>query len=225
MAISTFPREFASRAAAVLGTAIEASITVRQHGIAVRAGSSCDAAARCDQAEAVLGVGPCIDAMDHLVAQIVPKIEGEPRWGVWRQRALAEGFVSAVAMPAMAGPGLSVALNLYSTAADPWDARLLTAADAYAQVTAAAFQLRLRLSDADDATVGYYRNLPEELAFERVVSAITQTNRCTEDEARAALETATREGVVSRREVAQTILRWLVVPDDGPDPVTSTFLG
>ncbi|WP_425954566.1 ANTAR domain-containing protein [Xylanimonas sp. McL0601] len=223
MGISKFPHDFATRCAAVLGRSVEASITVRQLGVTVRAGSSSDAAARCDQAEAVSGVGPCIEAMDKLVAQIVPEVALESRWELWRTRASEEGFVSAVAVPAVVGPGISVALNLYSKTADPWDSRLLTAADSYAQLVASAFRLRLRLAEVEDGAVGLYRNLSDDKAVERAVGAIMQTNQCTEHEARNILESATRNRKVSRREVAESLLRSLVVPDDGPEPVGDLF--
>ncbi|MCF4121502.1 GAF and ANTAR domain-containing protein [Antribacter sp. KLBMP9083] len=216
MAISSYPHEFAIRAATVLGSKIEASITVRQHGLTVRAGSSTDAAARCDQVEAMAGAGPCIDAMDQVVAQIVPEIASESRWEAWRTKAAEEGFTSALAVPALVTPGVAVALNLYSRSADPWTAELLTAADAYAHLTASAVRLRFELAEVEDAAIGVYRTMSETIATERAVGAIMQTNQCTEEDARRILDSAARNRSVTRREVAETILRALVVPDEGP---------
>ena len=222
MDISGFPQEFAQRAAAVLGGSIATSITLREHGVTVRVGSSSGAAARCDQVEAVSGIGPCIDAMDHMGAQIIPKVASELRWELWRDRTTDEGFVSAVAVPAFVCPGIALALNLYSESVDPWTPGLLTAADSYAQLTASAVRLRLELSEAEDAAFGIYRNMSEVLAFERAVGAIMQTNQCTDEEARGILESAVQNRKVSRREVAETILRALVVPDQGSEPRADT---
>lgn len=216
MAISSYPHEFAIRAAAVLGSKIEASITVRQLGLTVRAGSSTDAAARCDQVEAMAGAGPCVDAMDQLVVQLVPEIASESRWEAWRAKAAEEGFTSAIAVPALVNSDVSVALNLYSRSLDPWTPELLTAADAYAHLTASAVRLRFELADVEDAAVGLYRKMSETIATERAVGAIMQSNQCTEDEARRILDSAARNRSVSRREVAETILRALVVPDEEP---------
>lgn len=213
MTISDYAREFAARAAVVLGHTTETSLTVRQHGVTLRAGSSTDAAARCDQVEARTDDGPCVDAMEQLTVQVIPDLTTEARWEPWRLQALQEGFTSAVAVPALVVPGVAVALNLYSRVSDPWTSELLTAGDSYAQLTASAVRLRLELAELEDATVGLYRRMSDSIAVERAVGAIMQANQCTEEEARRILDSATRHRKVSRRDVAETILRAMVVPD------------
>ncbi|MCA5893336.1 ANTAR domain-containing protein [Isoptericola sp. NEAU-Y5] len=216
MRISSYPFEYARRAATILGTEIETSITVRQHGLTVRAGSSSDAAARCDQAESLADSGPCIDAMDQLAVRAVPDIAAEAGWQEWCEQAVREGFVSALAVPAYVDPHVSVALNLYSRAADPWTPELLTAADGYAQLVASTVRLHLSLSELEDAAAGFYRNMSDSMVVERAVGAIMQANGCTADQARRILGSASRHRNVTRREVAETILRALVVTEDAP---------
>jgi GAF domain-containing protein len=210
MRISSYPSEFARRAATVLGASIEASVIVREHGVPLRAGSSTPASARCDQAESMANSGPCIAAMDQHSVRVVPDIEEEPSWDEWRAQSLREGYRSALAVPAHVGDGIAVALNLYSRAPDPWTPALLTAADGYAQLIAAMVRVHLELAELEDVTAGLYRDMTDALVTERAVGAIMHTNECSEEEARRILESASNHRRVGRREVAETILRALV---------------
>lgn len=213
MNITAFPHELAYRAATVLGSGLEASIILGEHGFAVRAGSSSDAAGRCDRAESLADEGPCIDAIDRRSVQVVPVIADSERWAVWRDQSLREGFVSALAVPASVSPKIAVALNLYSRAPDPWTRELLTAADGYVQLAASMVLLHLQLAELEDATAGLYEQMSDVSAVERAVGAIMHTNDCSEHEARRIVESASRHRNVSQREVAETILRALVMGD------------
>ncbi len=214
MTLATYPHEFARRAAVVLGGDLEASITVRQHGLTLRAGSSTDAAGRCDQAEARAEEGPCIDAMEHGSVCMVETIADGTGWDRWRRQVLREGFATAIAVPALVEAHVAVALNLYSRAADPWKPELLTAADGYAQLLASAVRLQLEVARLEDTATGFYRDMADTMVAERAVGAIMHTNGCTQDEAYHILETASRHRNVARRDVAETILRALVPPGE-----------
>lgn len=211
MSLSTFPFELAVRAAAVLGGELEASITVCQHGVTVRAGSSTGAAGRCDQVEAVTGSGPCIDAMQERSIRMVSSITEGQGWEAWRSQAAREGFVSAVAVPAAVDGNITVAVNLYSRSPAPWTPERVSTAENYAQLGAAMVRLHLGLAELDDAAVGYYRHMSNAVVIERAIGAIMQANDCPEHVARYILESAWMDRGVSAREVAETILRALVV--------------
>ncbi|WP_407319315.1 ANTAR domain-containing protein [Isoptericola halotolerans] len=105
---------------------------------------------------------------------------------------------------------MSVALNLYSRAPDPWTPELITAADGYAQLVGSMVLTHLDLAELEDAAAGLYRNMSDALVAERAVGAIMHTNACSEDEARRILESASRHRRIGAREVAETILRALV---------------
>lgn len=202
--------DYAVHAASVLGTEAEASITVRQHGTTLRAASSSDAAGRCDQAEARADDGPCVDAMKELRIRVVPELSAEERWPAWRGQAVREGFVTAIAVPARVSDGIAIALNLYARTMDPWDARVLTAADSYAQLIAAVVRMQLELSELEDKAAGVYRDMSDTVAIERAIGTIMQTNDCTAQEAERILRDASEHHDVSRRQIAETILRALV---------------
>jgi hypothetical protein len=215
MEISGYPSEFANRVSAVLGADLESSIAVSQHGAMVRAGSSTEAAARCDRVEALADEGPCVHAMKVLQVQVVPDLSAEVRWDRWAQQARTEGFRSSLAVPAQVVPGVAIALNLYSRDGDPWNPRLLTAADSYAQLIASTMSLRLQVAELEDSAAGLYRRMTDAAAEERAVGAVMQANRCSEEEARHIIETASRNRNVSRRDVAETVIRAMLYPESG----------
>ena len=210
MRFSNYPYEFAVRASTLISPGLEVSITMREHGLIVRAGSNTDAAGRCDRVEALTGTGPCVEAMDQLLTQVVPSIAEESRWRAWKEQAIHEGFVSSIAVPALVDHDVAIALNMYSRSADPWTPQVLTAADSYAQLTASAVRLRLEVAKLEDHTVNLYRKMSDTAVTERAVGAIMQTNQCDESTAQQILKSATQGRNVDAREVAETVLRALV---------------
>lgn len=215
MIISSYLGDCAERAAGVLGVDVDASITMRQNGITLRAGSSNDAAKRCDQAEALADQGPCNDAMDLRKLQEVPDLAEEERWPAWREQTLREGYASVLAVPAEVVPGLSIALNLYSRTVDRWDWPLQRAAEAYAELVASAVRLQLRFADLDESAAGVLQSMSDRVAVEQAVGAIMEANGCSADEARRVLASASDNRNVAEREVAETILRALVLGGRG----------
>ena len=112
---------------------------------------------------------------------------------------------------------VAVALNLYSRSPDPWTRELLTAADGYAQLAAAMVGLNLELAELEDATAGLYRQLSDTAVVERAIGAVMHSNDTSESEARRIIESASKHRNVTQRDVAETILRALVVTDE-PTP-------
>nr|BFF16918.1 hypothetical protein GCM10025730_04390 [Promicromonospora thailandica] len=102
-----------------------------------------------------------------------------------------------------------IALNLYSRDASPWDARALAAAESYTQLVAAAVRLHLEVAELEDRATGLYRTMSDEVAIQRAVGTIMATNDCSAQEAARILDSAAATRGVSRREVAETILRTL----------------
>lgn len=219
MALSRYLEECATRAATVLGHGVEASISLREHGISLSAGSSADGACRCDQAEARADAGPCIDAMRQgmVLATVISDVV--PGWEAWREAAEAEGFAQALAVPAEVGPGVRVAINVYSRAGGEWPPGLIDAAMGHAGLAADAVRLQLQFADLGDAVAGLYRTMSDRAIVEQAVGAIMVSNDCPDDEARAALRTAASRRGLSEREVAESIVRTLVLggEDDAID--------
>ncbi|MFD7024428.1 GAF and ANTAR domain-containing protein [Promicromonospora sukumoe] len=216
MSIAAFPRELAIRAASALAPGIEASITVRQLGVTVRAGSSSAAAARCDQAESLADDGPCIDAMDARAPCVVPSVADGPGWKAWRRQAGREGFASALAVPAGLDENIAVAVNLYSGTPISWTTEMLATAGGYARIGADMVSLCLARAELEDGAFGHYRRMSDLVVTEHAVGAIMQANDCPEHTARHLLESASLRRNIARRKVAEIILRALVVSGDPP---------
>ncbi|MCA5893964.1 GAF and ANTAR domain-containing protein [Isoptericola sp. NEAU-Y5] len=215
MVISRYLHEYATRAAGLLGDDVEASITMRQHGLTLRGGSSTPDAARCDQAEAMADAGPCVEAMTTATILVVPSVEDDDRWLAWREQSIKEGFVKALALPARVTPGIVVALNLYSRSPAAWEEKMVRAGDSYARLIASGVRLQLEFSDLEDAAASLYQAMSGTVAVERAVGAIIQTNDCTEAQARDLLRTAAEDQGVGERTIAVTILRSLAVGGPG----------
>jgi hypothetical protein len=215
MGISRYLEECATRAAGVLGDDLEASVTLRQHGLTLHVGSSAPDAARCDRVEAMVDDGPCIDAMESGTIVAVASVRRETRWPRWRDQADDEGFARALAVPSVVSPGIVVALNLYARGTGRWDDRLVSDADGYARLVASAVRLQLEFADLDDAAGQLLRDTGTSTLFDRAVGAVMQTNDCTEEAATELLRSAARDRDITAREVATTVLRSLLAPGTG----------
>lgn len=217
MTLAGYLNDHATSAAGALGEGVEVSITVRDHGVTLLAGSSSPAAGRCDQVEARADDGPCIEAMVHRKVRVVPSVAGESRWREWRDVTVREGFQRAVAVPAKVGPGTMVALNVYSRADAEWNPALLRTARAMADLVATDVRLHLRFADVEDAAAGLYRRMSDDTALERAVGALVEANDYAPDEARRTLTDAARRRGVSPRAIAESVLRAVAVGDGGDD--------
>jgi len=215
MTLSQYLDECATRAALVLGHEIEVSVTVREHGISLKAGSSSRAAARCDQAEARADTGPCIAAMRVREALTTDVATAPARWEAWATAAKDAGFVQALGAPAVVGPGVQVALNVYSRTGGDWPADFVSTCTAYALLTADAVRLQLQFADLEAAVAALHRRIADDVAVERAVGVLMAANDCTDDDARRALRTASQARDLPLREVADSIVRSLVLGGEG----------
>ena len=202
--MSPYLYDHAMRAATHFGNGTQASITFRHHRAVIRAASSDDASARCDQVEALTDDGPCVLAMERLHAVLIPHLDDEPRWANWRKQAAHEGFNSALAIGAHVAPGMDVSLNLYSPATDPWDARALVAADGFTQRIARTMSLGMQLSDLTEPLERVELTGPELIG--QAVGATMDCNGCTADHALELLIGAAANRNVGLEEVAATVL-------------------
>ncbi len=119
MGIAGFPQEFADRAATILGHGLEVSVTMRQAGVSVRAGSSTEAAAALRPGRGARRPRP-VHRRDGPRRTSRHRVRGgRPGWERWSRQCVEEGFVTAAAVPAAVTADVAVALNLYSRAPDP----------------------------------------------------------------------------------------------------------
>src|SRR5215218_5203416 len=205
-ATSSYLYGHAMRAAAHFPGGTQASIILRHHGTFLRAASSDERAARCDQVEAAGGDGPCIAALEQRHPVVLDHLDGLERWEDWRAQAAAEGFTAAAAMPAAVVPGIDVVLNLYTPSPGPWGERTLRDADEYARRIAHAISLRVHLSAVPNPATDGVAPRPTDAAaprptdavvtrptvVEEAIGAVMHCNGCSADEALDILVSASR---------------------------------
>ena len=205
--IEAYLADFAARAADHIGPGTQCGITLRHRGHDRRAASSDPRAARCDEVEVAAGAGPCITAMDEQRTVTAAEIRTDDRWTEWRDAAEQEGFQSAAAVPAGAGPGARIALNLYSEDKVPWDGERLGRADMFAQQVGRVMALCIRIAGQtvinDDLTAA----MASRSTIDQAIGVIMAQNRCTADEAFAILRRASSHRNVKLREVAVAVVR------------------
>lgn len=208
--MSTYLENHARDAADALS--VHASITLRHYGATVRAASSSERAALCDQAEARSEDGPCIVAMSDLRIVTVPDLAAERRWPAWSQTTRAAGFTAVVAVPAVIEPATAVALNLYLGPGRNWmeqdtaqaRARVGSIAEDVADRLAVAAPLpRVPVGDNEPSQVG---------RVDQAVGVLMQVNGCDARSARALLDlVAARHG----RDVTD-VAAFLITAINGP---------
>lgn len=204
--IEDYLEEFAQHAPDHIGAGTHCGITLRHGGHDRRAASSDARTARCDEVEVAVGSGPCITALDEHRTVVGTEIWQDDRWVEWRDAAVREGFRSAAAVPASAGPGASVALNLYSEDEEPWDAERLVRAALFAQQVARVMALCIRISQQTVMTTDLSAAMASRSTIDQAIGIVMAQNRCSADEAFAILRSASSHRNVKLRDVAAAVV-------------------
>lgn len=198
--------ELARDVAGSFADAAGSSITFQHHGAMLRVASSDEPSARCDQVESRLHHGPCLEAMESQEAVLMPRIADVTRWPEWREQALREGYLSAVAVPAPVAPEVAVALNVYFRRPAPWDDALLAVAQEHARTIARAVQARLALLTAAHAASEVRAAVSTRETVDHAVGAIMHCNACTPEEALDVLRRTGADADVSIETAARIVV-------------------
>ncbi|WP_258724682.1 GAF and ANTAR domain-containing protein [Cellulomonas sp. NS3] len=202
----TYLHELALEVATSFGDAAGSSITFRHHGAMLRVASSDGASARCDPVESRLHHGPWLQAMKSQEAVLLPRIADVTQWPQWREQALHEGFVSAVAVPAPVAPDVAVALNVYFRSPEPWDDELLAVAQEHARTIARAVQSRVAVLTAAHAATEVRTAMGARVTVEHAVGAIMHCSACSPDEALDVLRRTSADVEVSLEVAARIVV-------------------
>ncbi|QTE30395.1 GAF and ANTAR domain-containing protein [Pengzhenrongella sicca] len=205
--IEAYLEDFTSRAASYLGAGTQCGITLRHLGRDRRAASSDERAARCDDVEVATGAGPCLTAMDERRTLTTREIWRDDRWIAWRDAAELEGFRSAAAVPASAGGGTEIALNLYSEQADPWDPERLVRAAMFADQIAQVMALCIRIAEQTVINADLTAAMASRSTIDQAIGIIMAQNRCSAEDAFAILRRASSHRNVKLRVVAAAVVQ------------------
>jgi len=205
--IEDYLEEFAQHAPEQIGAGTHCGITLRNRGHDRRAASSDARTARCDDVEVAAGAGPCITALDEKRTVMGTEIWQDDRWVEWRAAAVREGFRSAVALSASAGPGAAVALNLYSEEGGPWEPERLVRAAVFAEQVARVMALCIRISEQTVINGDLTAAMASRATIDQAIGVIMGQNRCSAEEAFAILRSASSHRNVKLRDVAVVVVQ------------------
>ncbi|HYQ76219.1 GAF and ANTAR domain-containing protein [Cellulomonas sp.] len=220
--MATYLERHARGAADSMGPGAHASITFRDFGTTVRAGSSSARARRCDDVEVRAQDGPCISAMRGMAPVVLPDLAGERRWPAWRERFAVEEFDSFVAVPVTVGPRSEIAVNFYSARLRDWTPVDLATAVRLAGAVAVDVRARLRLADGAVGERLGGRARRERDRVDLAVGIVMAAQGCDAPTAeRVVRELAARSGAAAV-EVAEWLAAAVVLPraswDGAPRP-------
>ena len=204
--IEAYLEDFAARAADHIGPGTQCGITLRHRGHDTRAASSDPRAARCDEVEVLAGAGPCITALDEQRTVTPAEVWHDARWTQWREAAVREGFRSAAAMPAGAGPGAGIALNVYFEDDDPADTERLVRAAMFAEQIARVMALCIRIAEQTTINDDLAAAMASRSVIDQAIGIIMAQNRCSADDAFAILRRASSHRNIKLREVAASVV-------------------
>ena len=215
--IEDYLEEFAQHAPEHIGAGTHCGITLRHRGHDRRAASSDVRTARCDDVEVAAGSGPCITSMDEHRTVMGREIWHDERWVEWREAAVRAGFRSAAALSATAGPGASIALNLYSEDEEPWAPERLERAAIFAQQVARVMALCIRISEQTVINGDLTAAMASRATIDQAIGIIMAQNRCSSEEAFEILRSASSHRNIQLRDVAAAVVQGIAgsVPSAG----------
>lgn len=193
----------------VMQSADEVSLTLVRKGRAETAAYTSELAMQADERQYGLDTGPCLDAARGGQLLHISDMRSERRWPVYAPQAVQAGVLSSLSIPLPIQEDLIGALNIYSRAADAFDARDIAAGEAFAAYAAIAVGNadtfastaetadHLRAAMVSRATIEQAKGIvmaqggisPDE-AFGMLVSASQRENRKLRDVAKDVVERA-----------------------------------
>ena len=211
--------DFMARAADYLGPWTQCGITLRHRGRDRRAASSDPRAARCDDLEVATGFGPCITALDERRTVTPSETWLDDRWIEWRAAAEDEGFRSGAALPAHAGPGAEIALNLYSEEPAAWESERLVRAERFVREIALVTALCIRIAEEAVINADLTAAMASRSTIDQAIGVIMAQNPCPAAEAFAILRRASSHRNVKLRDVAVAVVQGIA----GSSPSVGRF--
>jgi hypothetical protein len=217
--VEAFLQRVIDRAAAHIAPEVACTLTLFRQGRFLTVASSDEQATRADQVEYDTDSGPCVEAARNGIECIIPDLRSESRWPVWAAVSLRQGSLSAAGIPADAGDGAQLALNLYSHHERAFGEVELRRARLYVDEAARALRLCLLLAERTVLTQDLTTAMTSRSTIDQALGVIMGQNRISRDEAFAILRTASQSRNIKLREVAATLIESLTGHPAG-EPVT-----
>jgi transcriptional regulator with GAF, ATPase, and Fis domain len=204
--IEKFVQELAVQAARLIADSLSCGITLSRAGQASTVACSDDLGSEVNQLQYTLSEGPCLAALDAGTAMQVDDTAAEHRWPSFCGQAAARGVRSVLALPLIAREQTVGALNLYALTPAAFGTQETRRAEQFAETAAGALALGLRLVSYAALAEQLQTSLASRAVIDQAVGIIMGQQRCTQDEAFAALRQVSQHRNIKLREIAQEIV-------------------
>jgi len=196
-------------------------ITVARDSQAATIASSDDFTLVIDQIQYRTGEGPCLDTLASGTAHLINDTSTEPRWRAFCSEAFAHGVRSclAIPLPLVGQAGVVAGYNLYNTRPAAFDDATQIRGRIFADNTAGAISLALRIADQARLSADLRSTLASRSVIDQAVGIIMAQQRCPADDAFAILSRASQNRNLKVRVLATEI----VTTVGGRSPTTDTF--
>ncbi|MCU1587838.1 MAG: hypothetical protein JWN31_1331 [Frankiales bacterium] len=205
--LSAVMQKVAELARRTVPGAAEVSVTMWEAGRPSNIAATGELSRALDERQYAEDHGPCLDSVQGAQAVHVPRTADEPRWPAWGQQAADCGVMASLSVPVPLQREVSVALNMYATSPDPFDAD----AQALAQTFAAYAGVALANMHLYDAQARVAEQLQEAMASRAVIEQakgiLMGQLRCGAEEAFAALVKQSQDSNVKLRDVAEQLVQ------------------
>lgn len=206
-----------ARAAAHVPSGVHVAVALHRADGLPRTATSSPMAAACVEAELGAYEGPSVTsiALGHRV--VVVDVEQESRWPTWRAAAVAGGYRTAAAVTRSVREGWAVTLTVLSERPESWDAEALVHTELYVHEVARALDVFLLWADRLELEGQLRATLAGRAVIDQAVGVIMAENRCSAEDARAILESASVNRNVDPRDVAAALIESVTgVPPAAP---------
>jgi hypothetical protein len=195
-----------ARAAAHVPEGVHVAAAVHRADGPPHAASSSPAAARCVDAELAAYDGPSVASIAQGHRVVVVEVGSESRWPAWRSAAAAAGYRTAAVVTRSVREGCAVTLTVLSERPESWEADALIRTELYVHEVARALHVFLLWTDRVELAGRLRSALAGRAVIDQAVGVIMAENRCSAEDARAVLESASTNRNIDQRDVAAALI-------------------
>jgi GAF domain-containing protein len=206
----------AATAQQALPGAADVSITlVRQHG-PYTAACTGDLALALDERQYENHRGPCLQAAAEHRTISVPDTASDKRWAGWAPRAAAAGAGSVLSVGLPLLDDVSGALNIYGRQPAAFDDRAVSLAQSFAAYAAVALANAYAYHHTSDLARQMQQAMDSRAVIEQAKGIIMAEQRCSADDAFAALTQISQNSNRKLRDVAAALVSAVQRPSGSP---------
>jgi hypothetical protein len=199
---------FAADAVAPAVDDISCGITIQQGEQQMSAAWSDARASQLDEIQYELDRGPCLHALRHQEIVVISDMERDVDWPAWRERAVAAGVGSslAVPVPAIGVGGARAALNFYSSKPAAFDEAAVAKGLEMARRAVQGIGLVSWLVEQEQHVEQMRTALGSRSVIDQALGIIMSQSKCDGDEAFVILRRASHNRNLKLRTVATEIV-------------------